>query len=132
MKRAFLMAAVLLGLLVWVASPAGANHGPPTVVSLGAINGNGAKAAVHNGNSSDGTKVWFTTEEQLVAGDTDTLGDIYERAGGVTTQISVGPNGYNGQYAAGWKGASEDGNHVFIQTNEPLVASDTDGSCGIG
>lgn len=132
MKRAFLTAAALLGLLIWVAAPAGANHGPPTILSLGAINGNGAEPAILNGNSSDGTKVWFSSEEQLVAGDTDTLSDIYERAGGVTTQISVGPNGYNGDYVAGFKGASEDGSHVFMQTNEPLVASDTDGNCGIG
>jgi hypothetical protein len=132
MRRPLLIAAALLGLLIWLAVPAGANHSAPTVVSLGTINGNGAETANHNGNSADGTKVWFTTEEQLVSGDADTLADIYERAGGVTTQISVGPNGDDGLYTAGWKGASEDGSHVFMQTTEPLVASDTDGDCGIG
>jgi len=126
MKRAFLIAATLLGLFVWVAGPAGANHGRRRSSAWGPINGNGAEAAILNGYSNDGTKVWFTSEEPLVAGDTDTLADIYERAGGVTTQISVGPNGYNGQYVAAFKGASEDGSHVFMQTNEPLVASDTD------
>jgi hypothetical protein len=132
MRPRFLIAAALLGLLVWLATPAGANHTAPTILSQGTINGNGAEAAIPNGNSSDGTKLWFSTEEALVAGDTDTLSDIYERAGGVTTQISVGPNGYNGEFVAGFKGASEDGSRIFMQTNEPLVASDTDDDCGIG
>ncbi len=133
MRRPLLIAAALLGLLVYLAAPAGANHaGAPTRISTGAINGNGAESALHAGNSADGTKAWFISEEQLASTDTDTLNDIYERAGGVTTQISVGPNGDDGQYVSGWKGASEDGSHVFFQTNEPLVASDTDADCGIG
>ncbi len=62
--------------------------------------------------------MWFGTGERLVAGDTDSLADvyeraeqlvaadtdkaddIYERAGGVTTLISTGPLGGNGPLGA--------------------------------
>src|SRR5947208_2070360 len=37
----------------------------------------------------------FATAESLVAGDTDTSVDIYERIGKSLAQVSVGPNGFD-------------------------------------
>ena len=50
----------------------------PRLVSLGQINGNGAFPAQFVGASSDGSKVFFTTDERLVSADTDASTDIYE------------------------------------------------------
>ena len=47
--------------------------------------GNGTFLAVFGGVSEDGTRVFFETDEQLVAGDTDITFDVYQRAGGTTT-----------------------------------------------
>ena len=42
------------------------------------------------GASSDGSKVFFRTDEQLVSGDTDDASqDVYERSGGTTKLVSV-------------------------------------------
>ncbi len=46
-------------------------NGTTTRISTGAINGNGAFGASFAGASADGTRVFFTTSEQLVASDTD-------------------------------------------------------------
>src|SRR5947208_380045 len=45
-------------------------------------------AAEFNGASSDGTRVFFETTERLVAADTDSALDVYQRAGSTTTLIS--------------------------------------------
>ena len=53
--------------------------------------------------------------------------DVYQRAGGVTTLLSVGPNGGNGAPTApSTTGTPQDGSKVFFRTAESLVASDTD------
>ena len=78
--------------------------------------------------SSDGQKVFFETTESLVASDTDTMQDVYERSGGTTTLVSTGPNGGNGSLPATFDAASADGSRVFFSTDESLVAADTDGS----
>ena len=51
--------------------------------------GNGAFAATFDGNSSDGSRVFFHSREKLVAGDTDASADVYERSGG-TTKLVIG------------------------------------------
>ena len=79
------------------------------------------------GASNDGSKVFFQTEEKLVAGDTDGLFDVYRRKGGVTTRISAGEINGNGAFNATFAGASSDGSKVFFVTSEPLVPADTDG-----
>jgi hypothetical protein len=95
-------------------------------VSAGQINGNGLFGASFAGASADGTRVFFVTFEQLVPGDTDSAMDVYERSGGVTTLVSGGQINGNGNFAAGYVGASADGTRVFFISPEPLVASDTD------
>ena len=63
-----------------------------------------------------------------MSADTDTFSDIYERAGGQTTLLSTGPGpgGGNGDMSARFEGMSDDGSHVFMETLESLLSSDTD------
>jgi hypothetical protein len=100
-------------------------NGTTTLVSTG---GNGTFDAAFGAASSDGTRVVFVTNESLLAADTDTVYDVYQRSGGTTTLLSTGPNGGNGAFDAGFAAASADATRVFIRTNEKLVASDTDSS----
>ncbi len=102
--------------------------GTTSLISAG---GNGSFDPIFRGASADGTRVFFTTSESLVAGDTDASGDVYERAGGVTTRLSTGTAGGNGPNDAAFRGASSDGSRVFMETNEQLVASDTDSSIDV-
>ena len=97
-------------------------------LSAGPSGGNGAQAATWQGNSSDGSHVFFETSESLVPADTDSSIDVYDRVGSTTTLLSTGPAGGNGAFNAFFAGASPDGTHVFLYTNELLVSSDTDGS----
>jgi hypothetical protein len=101
--------------------------GTTTIVSTGPAGGNGTPSAHFDGASADGTRVFFTTEESLVSGDTDAQEDVYQRSGGTTTLISTGASG-NGSQPALFEGLSQDGTHVFFRTKFPLVASDTDSS----
>jgi hypothetical protein len=94
--------------------------------STGPIGGSGAVASVYRGASADGTRVFFQTTESLVAADTDSSIDVYERSNGTTTLLSTGPNGGNGAFSAIFLAASKDGSRVFIRTAEKLVAADTD------
>ena len=102
--------------------------GTTTWVSQGEINGNGAFDAFISDASSDGSKVFFQTQESLVSGDTDSSVDVYERSGGTTTWVSQGEINGNGASDVGLVGASSDGSRVFIQTDEQLVSGDTDNS----
>jgi hypothetical protein len=105
--------------------------GTTTLVSTGSP-GNGAYDATFEGTSTDGTKVFFTTAEPLVASDTDDCDpsaavsgctDVYERSGGSTSLISAGGNGaFNVAYNAN----SQDGSRVFFNSNESLAAGDSD------
>jgi Tol biopolymer transport system component len=82
--------------------------------------------------SGDGAIVFFTTNEKLVPGDTDSRVDIYERSfeSGVgeyvTRELSTGPTGGNDAVDALFEAISEDGSELLFQTTEPLVAADTD------
>jgi hypothetical protein len=102
--------------------------GTTKLVSAGQINGNGAFDAGFAGASADGTRVFFTTSEKLVAGDTDGRSDVYERSGGSTKRVSAGQINGNGAFDADYAGASTDGTRVFFRTFEKLVAADTDNS----
>jgi hypothetical protein len=85
------------------------------------------------GSSADGSRVFFTTPEQLVSADTDSSVDIYERFDGNTTIVSTGPNGGNGQFVepdVSFLAASPDGRRVFFGTAESLVSSDADAGKG--
>lgn len=78
------------------------------------------------GSSPDGARVVFTSTAQLAPGDTDLKADVYESLGGVVTLLSTGAAGGNGAFDAIGKGLSRDATHVFFETSEPLVGSDTD------
>jgi hypothetical protein len=99
-----------------------------SLVSTGPAGGNGSIAATFAGSAA-GTHVFFTTSESLVSSDTDGRQDVYDRSGGTTTLVSVGPTGGNKPFFdTGFDGASDDGSRVFFQTDESLVSSDTDSS----
>jgi hypothetical protein len=100
--------------------------GTTTQVSQGEVNGSGDLHAFFADASSDGSRVVFFTDEQLVSGDTDSSPDVYARAGGTTTQVSRGEVNGNGAFEASFAGASSDGSRVFFTTDERLVSSDAD------
>jgi hypothetical protein len=102
-----------------------------TLVSTGPAGGNGSIQASYRGSSADGTHVFFTTTEQLVSADTDSSGDLYERASGTTTLVSTGPAGGNGARDATFAATSRDGSRVCFETAEQLVSSDTDNSIDV-
>src|SRR5436190_8413562 len=93
-----------------------------------------AGAAVPNfkGSSADGSIVFFETEDQLIAGDTDTKRDVYERSfdagvgAYVTREVSLGPTGGTDAYPAQFEGASAGGERIFFSTEERMVQGDTD------
>ena len=97
-----------------------------TRISTGSSGGNGAFDAALRDISSNGARVFFTTSEQLQAGDTDSRSDIYERNGSTTTRISTGSSGGNGAFDAFPADASSDGSRFYFETFEPLESSDTD------
>src|SRR5215467_11866227 len=97
----------------------------------------GADAAFsvsYKGSSLDGKAVFFETEESLVAGDTDTKRDVYERyydaepeiESYVTREVSLGPAGGNDAYNATFEKTDKLGTRVFFSTAESLVGEDTD------
>ena len=59
-------------------------------MSAGQTGGNGTFDATLWEATPDGTIQFFTTNEQLVAEDTDSVVDIYQRAAGITTLVSKG------------------------------------------
>ncbi len=100
--------------------------GVTTLVSQGLGSANGPYPATFKGASRDGTRVFFDTSEHLVGIATGIYPDIYERHAGTTTFLSVGPTGGNGDFFAFFGGASDDGTRLFFETDEALVAGDTD------
>jgi hypothetical protein len=102
--------------------------GVTTLVSTGAAGGDAESPASLRWVSPDGSSasVLFDTDEALTAADKDKALDIYRWSAGVTTLVSTGPAGGNGEFNAGFSGASGDGADVFLVTLEPLVAQDTD------
>ena len=100
--------------------------GTTTLISAGQINGNGAFDATFTGASADGSRIFFRTNEPLVAADTDAAFDVYERADGTTRLISAGQVNGNGAFDAFFAGASTDGARVFFESDEPLASADTD------
>jgi Tol biopolymer transport system component len=92
-----------------------------------------AQPVTYNGIAADGHLALFSTNEQVVPGDTDSQRDVYVRAKDatlgeyVTREVSIGPGGGNDAQAVQYDGVSSDGERVFFSTKEGLVASDKDG-----
>jgi hypothetical protein len=80
------------------------------------------------GISQDGARVFFESMKQLVGSDTDSGKDVYERSGGTVSLVSPGGNGTGVSLFAG---ATPDGTRVYLNSNEPLVAGDTDGQTDV-
>jgi hypothetical protein len=108
-------------------------------LSIGPTGGNDAYNALFERASADGSVVFFSTDESLVAADTDQETDVYARflETGTTRLISKGrasclPNCGNGNFDAGFAGATADGEKAFVVTAERLdPAADTDGSVDV-
>lgn len=106
-------------------------------VSVGPTGGNDAYNVLFEQAASDGGRVFFSTEESLVAADTDRETDVYVRElkAGTTKLVSLGaaaclPGCGNGEFPSGFAGARSD--EVFLVTAERLVpALDSDGAIDI-
>ncbi|HET8814823.1 MAG TPA: hypothetical protein VFM51_07700 [Solirubrobacterales bacterium] len=108
--------------------------GVTTLVSTGeGEKGNGLFAASFGGTSTGvGPQVvLFHTAEALTGADSDSAQDVYQRSGGVTTLVSIGPTGGNGGANASFGRVSEDGSEIYFATTESLVVEDTDSSSDI-
>jgi hypothetical protein len=97
--------------------------------------GNGPHPAIFKKASEDGEKVFFVSDEGLVAGDGDEHVDIYERdLESNTTKLVSAPGTCPAGLPAGqncdpsFRGASSDGSHVFFESNEQISSEDTDTS----
>jgi len=104
-------------------------------VSLGPTGGNDAYPAQFEGTNDLGDLVFFSTEERLVAEDTDRSIDVYARhlEDGLTTLVTRGsfdcaPACGNKAFAATFADVDSDGEVVFFETKEKLASPDTDGS----
>jgi hypothetical protein len=98
--------------------------GVTTLISTGPDGGNGPADAFFAKASHDGSRVFFVTTESLVAEDTDSSADVYERSGGQTTLVSTGTVGGNGPFGAGLDAISENGSKAFFSTLERLTSED--------
>jgi hypothetical protein len=106
--------------------------GVTTPVSVGPNGGNAELPASFNAVSTNGSRLFFSTAEALTTDDTDTSADVYERSGGVTTLVSIGPDGGNGAFPVTFGGISRDGSRAFFTTGEALTSDDTDTAACIG
>lgn len=101
-------------------------------ISTGPTGGNDSHDVTFNAVSSDGSKVFFSTAESLVAEDTDKARDVYERntVTGETLLVSGGPASCapcgNREAPATFVGATPTGSKVFFTTEEKLTAADGD------
>src|SRR5215217_3456658 len=79
-------------------------------------------------SSTDGSRIFFQTNERLVAADGDSSGrDVYERSAGSTRLRSDRVNaGSDENIDARLRAVSVDGSNVVFQTDEAITASDTD------
>jgi parallel beta helix pectate lyase-like protein len=102
-----------------------------TLMTTGAIGGNASADAAFVAASPNGGRVFFTTNERLTSDDTDSRYDLYQRLNGVTTLLSTGPAGGNGDFDVGETLVTSSGGRVFFETREPLVSTDTDTSLDV-
>jgi hypothetical protein len=101
-------------------------------ISTGPTGGNDSHDVIFNAVSSDGTKVFFSTAESLVAEDTDKVRDVYERntTTGETILVSGGSSSCapcgNREIPATFVGATPSGSKVLFATDEQLTEADGD------
>ena len=80
------------------------------------------------GATPDGTHVFFSTRDRLVAADDDSSEDVYERFGGAVTLVSAGQINGDQPFEASFGGVSADGSRVWFSTLERLTTDDDDDS----
>jgi Tol biopolymer transport system component len=82
----------------------------------------------YRGASSDGSHVFFESNEQISGADTDTSQDVYDWSGsGPAALVSTGPSGGNGAPNATYAGTSGTGAQVYFETSERVdPVADTD------
>ena len=97
-----------------------------SLVSIGPDGGNGPFEAEYAGASEDGSRVFFETEDSLLAADSDEVTDVYERHGEALSLVSVGPQGGNAEIAAYHFASFANGTRVLFGTDESLVSGDSD------
>ncbi len=86
----------------------------------------GASYGGYQASTADGSHVYFSTDGQLTADDTDLNGDSYERSGGVTRLVSRGLAGEEAGNYARVSAASDDGSRLIIDAAGRLTPDDTD------
>jgi hypothetical protein len=104
------------------------SEGVVSLSSTGPAGGNGEGNVTFAGATPDGEAVLFETIEPLVAADTDSSQDVYQRTGGTTSLVSAGEAGKgNLAFAASFEWVSETGSGtVVFTTAEALTADDGD------
>ena len=122
LATALLSACGLLG--AWVAV-AGETR-TTSLVSIGPDGGNGPFEAEYADTSEDGSRVFFETEDSLLAADSDEVTDVYERHGEALSLVSVGPQGGNAELGAYYFASFANGTRVLFGTDESLVSGDSD------
>jgi hypothetical protein len=105
--------------------------GATSLISTGPAGGSAESPATLDKVSTDGATALFSSAESMVTEDTDSTVDVYARAGGSTALVSIGPGTGNGNFGAGFAGASSDATHVLFETAEPLLAQDGDARADI-
>jgi hypothetical protein len=107
-----------------------AQGGAITLLSGSNPTGSGGAFAFSVGHSSDGTRAFINTTENVPgSGDTDSLSDVYESQGGAPTLLSGSNPAGSGGVATGLIGASTDGARAFFQTTESIPGTgDGDGA----
>jgi len=79
------------------------------------------------GISSDGSHVFFESNERISEADEDSSQDVYDWSGsGPATLVSTGSVGGNGAFNATYSGTAGNSGAVYFETSEALVAADED------
>lgn len=106
------------------------SEGTLILVSTGPAGGNGDANVSFAEATPDGDVAFFETDESLVSGDIDSSQDVYRRAGGGTTLVSVGEAGKGSlAFPAFFEWVSRTGPEVVVfTTSESLTGADVDSS----
>ena len=109
-------------------SAAEASHARFTHLSIGGGTGTEGRAVGFLGASQDGSRIFFSSWEQLVYQDRDGgWNDVYEHSDAGLRLISTSQYEADGvASSASFGGMSEDGEHVFFSHVAPLAPEDTD------
>jgi hypothetical protein len=79
------------------------------------------------GISSDGSHVFFESNERISEADEDSSQDVYDWSGsGPAALVSIGPGGGNGVFNATYSGTAGSTGAVYFETSEALDPTDKD------